>query len=41
MASRRERLVNFIRMDDEERVREPTRAILPTGVRYDAPNNTA
>ncbi len=34
------RLVNFIRIAMKNEGKEPNRAILATGVRYDAPNNT-
>ncbi len=33
-------LVNFIRIEMKNEGQEPNRAILATGVRYDAPNNT-
>jgi hypothetical protein len=33
-------LVNFIRIDMKNEGTQPTRAILATGMRYDAPNNT-
>jgi hypothetical protein len=34
------RLVNFIRITMKNQSSQPTRAILATGIRYDAPNNT-